>query len=65
MGDPEAAAQILAYLLNTLPLERGLYPEDGAGALISLSDDAFVTAMADTIYGYLVTGPETPGKPAA
>ena len=63
MGDPETAAQMLAYLLNTLPLERGLYPEDGAGALIRLSDDQFVAAMADTIYGYLVAGPDSDENP--
>ncbi len=63
VGDAERAAQMLAYLLNTLPLERGLYPEDGAGALIRLTDRDFVEAMADTIYGYLVTGPDSDENP--
>lgn len=34
-----------------------LYPDDGAGALLALEDDAFVVAAADTLYGYLTTPP--------
>jgi AcrR family transcriptional regulator len=55
--DREAAAQMLAYLLNTLPLERGLYPEEGVSALLTLEDEPFLEALADTMYGYLTTGP--------
>ncbi len=55
--DREAAAQMLAYQLNTLPLERGLYPEEGVSALLTLEDEPFLEALADTMYGYLTTGP--------
>jgi len=55
--DPDEAAQMLAYLLNTVLIERGVYPDDGAGALLTLDDDAFIAATADTLYGYLATPP--------
>ena len=55
IADKDEAAQMLAYLLNTVLIERGLYPDDGAGALLSLDEDAFIAATADTLFGYLTT----------
>ena len=57
VADRDAAAQMLAYLLNTVLIERGLYPDDGAGALLTLDEDAFIAATADTLFGYLTTPP--------
>jgi len=54
-ADKDEAAQMLAYLLNTVLIERGVYPDDGAGALLSLDEDAFIAATADTLFGYLTT----------
>ncbi|OLF77487.1 hypothetical protein AWH62_16395 [Maricaulis sp. W15] len=53
--DPDEAAQMFTYLMNTLPIERALYPEEGAAVVLTLSDERFVAAIADTLYGYLVT----------
>lgn len=56
--DREEAAQMLAYLLNTLPIERGLYARDGVAALLTIPREAFIRAVADAIYGYLVSTPD-------
>ncbi|MEE2565498.1 TetR/AcrR family transcriptional regulator [Hyphobacterium marinum] len=55
--DPDEAARVLFYLLNTSMIEYGLYREDGPGAALSISDAGFTDAMADAMYGYL-TAPE-------
>ncbi|MHA6287783.1 TetR/AcrR family transcriptional regulator [Maricaulis sp. CAU 1757] len=54
-SDPEAAARMLTYLMNTLPIEKGVYAEEGVGSVLNFDDDAFVDAMVLTIYGYLTT----------
>lgn len=53
--DPEEAAQMFTYLINTLPIERALYREEGVAMVLTISDERFVAALADTLYGYLVT----------
>ncbi|WP_323760669.1 TetR/AcrR family transcriptional regulator [Maricaulis sp.] len=58
--DRAEAAQMFTYLMNTLPIERALYRDEGAAAVLELDDDQFVAAIADTLYGYLVT----PDRPA-
>ena len=55
VANHDVAAQMLAYLLNTMLIERGLYPDEGAGALLTIDDDDFVSASADTLFGYLAT----------
>ena len=55
--DPDAAARMLFYLLNTVMVEQGLYADAGPGAVLRTSEDAFVEDCTTTIYGYL-TAPE-------
>jgi AcrR family transcriptional regulator len=55
VANHDVAAQMLAYLLNTMLIERGLYPDEGAGALLTIDDNDFVSASADTLFGYLAT----------
>ena len=54
-SDAEEAAQMFTYLMNTLPIERALYREEGAAVVLTISDERFVAAIADTLYGFLVT----------
>ncbi|MFY0639026.1 TetR/AcrR family transcriptional regulator [Maricaulis maris] len=54
-SDPEEAAQMFTYLMNTLPIERALYREEGAAVILTIPDAQFVSAISDTLYGYLVT----------
>jgi AcrR family transcriptional regulator len=51
--DPDAAARMLFYLLNTVMVERGLYGDAGPGAALRVSEQAFVEDCATAIYGYL------------
>ncbi|ABI64301.1 transcriptional regulator, TetR family [Maricaulis maris MCS10] len=53
--DRAEAAQMFTYLMNTLPIERAIYPDEGAAAVLTLGEEQFVAAIADTLYGYLVT----------
>lgn len=53
--DRAEAAQMFTYLMNTLPIERGIYREEGAAVVLTIPDEQFVAAIADTLYGYLVT----------
>lgn len=53
--DRAEAAQMFTYLMNTLPIERGLYRAEGAAVVLTIGDEQFVRAIADTLYGYLVT----------
>ena len=55
--DPDEAARVLFYLLNTSMIEYGLYRDDGPGAALTISDTGFTDAMADAMYGYL-TAPD-------
>jgi AcrR family transcriptional regulator len=51
----DAAAQMLTYLLNVLLVEKGLYADDGIGAVLTIPDEVFLRGLADTMYGYLTT----------
>jgi AcrR family transcriptional regulator len=55
VADSEVAAQMLTYLLNVLMIEKGLYPEDGIAAALTMSNEVFTRSIADTMYGYLTT----------
>jgi AcrR family transcriptional regulator len=48
-------AEIVSYVFNSIFVEKGLYPEDGPGLVVSLEGEAFAQEMADLIYAYLVT----------
>ena len=61
VSDKDIAAQIFIYLLNPLPVEKGLYGDDGVGAALNMDDETFLAALVDTMYGYLTT----PSEPAA
>ncbi|HAQ36073.1 MAG: hypothetical protein CMF74_06885 [Maricaulis sp.] len=55
-GDRDAAARFVFYMLNTLLVEYGLYPQDGPGVgLGQMSGPDFTDSVADAIYGYLAT----------
>ena len=54
-NDREEAAQMFTYLMNTLPIERALYPQEGAAIVLTISEARFVAAIADTLYGYMTT----------
>lgn len=47
-------AEVLSYLFNTIFIEKGLHPQDGPAAVVSLEGDAFAEEMADIIYAYLI-----------
>ncbi len=51
----QEAAEMLSYHFNTALTERALYPKDGVGSQMTVSDMDFVRAIADFAYGYLVT----------
>lgn len=54
--DRDAAARFVFYMLNTLLVEYGLYPQDGPGVgLGQMRGTDFTDAVADAIYGYLST----------
>lgn len=53
VADHDEAARMVTYLLNTMMIERGLYPDDGVARLVRVSDERFCEAMADAVYGYL------------
>jgi len=59
--DRDAAARMAFYLINTVMVEHALYAQAGPGAALTLSDDAFVTDCATTIYGYLTAPEPAPG----
>lgn len=51
--DEDRVARMTTYLLNVLPLEFGLYDQDGVGAVLSVGEAEFIEDIARTIYGYL------------
>lgn len=53
--EPNRAAAFLAYQLNLLPMEYGLFREDGVGALYTFGDAAFLKDVSRAIYAYLTT----------
>ncbi len=53
--DRDAAARMAFYLLNTVMVEQGLYGDAGPGAALRVSDDAFITDCATTVYGFLTS----------
>lgn len=53
--DPAEAGQMMAYHFNTALAERGLYGAHGVAAMMTITDEEFVRAIADFAYGYLVT----------
>lgn len=61
-GDPDDAARMITYLLNTVMTEKSIYREDGVGVVLKLSDEAFTQAAADTMYGYLTLEDDPPLK---
>ncbi len=54
--DPDAAARMMFYLLNTVMVEQGLYGDAGPGAALRLESEAFIEECATTIFGYLTVG---------
>jgi hypothetical protein len=48
-------AEILSYLLNTIFVEKGLYPTEGPSIVVTTEGHEFAMEMADVIYGYLMT----------
>ncbi len=54
--DPDAAARMVFYLLNTVMVEQGLYGDAGPGAALKIDTDAFIEDCATTVYGYLTVG---------
>jgi AcrR family transcriptional regulator len=59
--DLDHAAQMVAYLLNTALLERGLYPEMGISAGMTVSEDDFLDGVADFAWAWLRR--TEPGEP--
>ena len=55
-ADPDAAARMVFYLLNTVMVEQALYGEAGPGAALRVDDAAFIEDGATAIYGYLTAG---------
>ena len=51
--DHDEAARMLAYMMSTLSIERGLYPTEGAASALKMDDTNFNNAIADAMYGYL------------
>lgn len=58
-ANTDDAARMMTYLLNTVLTEKALYKQDGVGVVLKQSDSEFVHAVADTLYGYLKTAPDT------
>ncbi|MDG1418120.1 MAG: TetR/AcrR family transcriptional regulator [Maricaulis sp.] len=50
-------AELVTYVFSSIYVEKGLYPKDGPGAIVSIDGDKFAIEMAEFIYGYLVTEP--------
>ncbi|WP_169336701.1 TetR/AcrR family transcriptional regulator [Woodsholea maritima] len=53
----ERAGEILVYMVNTVLVEKALYPNEGAAAALSLCDEAFLDAMANAVYGAVCAKP--------
>ena len=53
----DKTARMLAYYLNTILMEKGLFGEQGAVFGIAFSDEEFTGEVADFAYGYLTTAP--------
>ena len=53
----DKTARLLAYYLNNIMIERGLFGDKGAVFGISLDDETFTKEIADFAYGYLTTAP--------
>ena len=54
--DPDAAARMVFYLLNTVMVEQGLYGIAGPGAALKVDTSSFIEDCATTVYGYLTVG---------
>ena len=52
-AEPETAAHMMAYYINTIFIERGLYPETGSFTEQPAADAVFVREVARFAYGYL------------
>lgn len=53
----DTTAQMLAYYLNNIMLERGLFGQKGACFGLTLQDTEFTNEIADFAYGYLTLEP--------
>jgi len=53
--DKDKTARMLAYYLNNIMLEKGLFGDKGAVFGIAFGEEAFVREIADFAYGYLTT----------
>lgn len=54
--DPDGAARMVFYLLNTVMVEQGLYGTAGPGAALKVDTASFIEDCATTVYGYLTVG---------
>ena len=52
-SDPDKTARMLAYYLNNIMLEKGLFGEQGACFGLTLSDQDFANEIAEFAYSYL------------
>lgn len=50
-------AEVITYLFNTIFVEKGLYPEDGPAAALTVEGERFADEMADLVFGYLILEP--------
>jgi len=53
--DKDKTARMLAYYLNNIMLEKGLFGNEGATFGLTLDAEAFAHEIADFAYGYLTT----------
>jgi len=54
-SDADKTARMLAYYLNSILIEKGLFGNEGAVFGIAFSDDDFITEVSDFAFGYLTT----------
>lgn len=64
-NDLAQAAEMCSYVLNTSLVARGLYPESGAAAGMTLDDDTFTRSLADMIASWLTEAGEGTDHPPA
>ena len=55
--DKDKTARMLAYYLNSIMIEKGLFGDKGAVFGIRLNDEIFAREIADFAYGYLTIAP--------
>jgi len=53
--DKDKTARMLAYYLNSIMIEKGLFGDKGAIFGIAFGDETFAKEIADFAYGYLTT----------